>query len=101
MESGRFVVSRPAARVSLDTYAWECAKHSYMETFSEQVGANIRAELARQKKTQAQLADVWGLNQASVSKRMAGTVPVAVTEVAKVADWLGVPMSRLMGDTAA
>ena len=72
-----------------------------METFSEQVGANIRAELARQRKTQAQLADVWGLNQASVSKRMAGTVPVDVNEVAKVADWLGVPMSRLMGETAA
>ncbi len=47
------------------------------------------------------MADVWGLNQASVSKRMAGTVPVDVNEVAKVADWLGVPMSRLMGETAA
>lgn len=71
-----------------------------METFSEQVAANIRAELARQRKTQAQLADVWGLTQASVSKRMSGTVPVDINEVAKAADWLGVPVSRLIEDAA-
>ena len=72
-----------------------------METFSEQVAANIRAELARQKKTQAQLAEVWGINAASVSKRMSGAVPVDVNEVQMAAGWLGVPLSRLMGESAA
>lgn len=72
-----------------------------METFSEKVAANIRAELARQKKTQAQLAEVWGINAASVSKRMSGAVPVDVNEVQMAAGWLGVPLSRLMGESAA
>ena len=87
-------------RVILDVHSRTRAKHSSMETFSEQVAANIRAELARQKKTQAQLADVWGINAASVSKRMSGAVPVDVDEVHKAAVWLGVPVARLIEDAA-
>ena len=49
-----------------------------METSSEQVAANIRAELAEtEEDAKRRLAEAWGLNAASVSaKRMSGAVPV-------------------------
>ena len=87
--------------MSLDTYAWWRAIHADMETFSEQVAANIRAELARQKKTQSHLIEVWGITQGSVSKRLSGATPLDVNEVQKVADWLGIPLSRLITGEAA
>jgi transcriptional regulator with XRE-family HTH domain len=72
-----------------------------MESLSTQVAANVRAEMARQRKRQSDLGDVLGLTQGAVSKRMSGTVALDVNEVGKIAEFLGVPVSALLGDTVS
>jgi len=67
-----------------------------MESLSTHVAANVRAEMARQRKRQADLGDVLGLTQGAVSKRMSGVVALDVDEVGKIAVFLGVPVSALL-----
>lgn len=62
------------------------------------VSANVRAEMARRRITQQQVAEALGLKQGSVSKRLNGRVPWDVNEVSTVADLLGVPVSALIGE---
>ena len=57
------------------------------------IGANVRAELARHGKSQSALAQVLGIAQPGVSKRLAGTVEFGAGELIKVATFLGVPVS--------
>ena len=71
-----------------------------MESLSTQVAANVRAEMARQRKRQADLGEVLGLTQGAISKRMSGTVALDVDEVGKIAAFLGVPVSSLVEDAA-
>lgn len=68
---------------------------------SAQVGANVRAEMARRRIPQRQLAEALGLSQAGVSKRLNGLTPWDVNEITVVAESLGVPVSALIGDTQA
>jgi predicted transcriptional regulator len=67
---------------------------------SNTVGANIRAEMARRKVPQREIADLLDLPQASVSKRLAGEVPWRITELAKIAAFLDVPLAVLLGQEA-
>ena len=67
-----------------------------MESLSTQVAANVRAEMARQRKRQADLGEVLGLTQGAVSKRMSGTVALDVDELGKIADFLGIPATTLI-----
>jgi transcriptional regulator with XRE-family HTH domain len=76
-------------------------RYDGMESLSTQVAANVRAEMARQRKRQSDLGDVLGLTQGAVSKRMSGTVALDVNEVGKIAEFLGVPVSALLGDTVS
>jgi len=46
------------------------------ETATGQAGANVRAEMARRRISQQTLADLIGLSQAGLSKRLNGHVPV-------------------------
>lgn len=64
-------------------------------TVADGIRAEIRAALARQDKTQAELGEAIGLSQQSVSERMRGRVDWSVTEVAAAADWLGLPLVAL------
>lgn len=75
-------------------------RYDGMESLSTQVAANVRAEMARQRKRQADLGEVLGLTQGAVSKRMSGTVALDVDEVGKIARFLGVPVSALIEDAA-
>ena len=70
------------------------------ESPSATVGANVRAEMARRKVPQREVADLLNLPQASVSKRLAGEVPWRITELTKVADFLDVPVAVLLGEAA-
>lgn len=65
---------------------------------AQRVGANVRAELARRKTSQAAIAVVLGMSQAAVSRRLNGTVPFGVDELSRVAATLDVPLSRLIQD---
>lgn len=60
------------------------------EQYVGAIATEIRAELARQKKTQAQLAEALGLNPITVSRRLSGAVPFGTVEIFKSARWLGV-----------
>jgi len=71
-------------------------RYDGMESLSTHVAANVRAEMARQRKRQADLGDVLGLTQGAVSKRMSGVVALDVDEVGKIAVFLGVPVSALL-----
>jgi transcriptional regulator with XRE-family HTH domain len=72
-----------------------------MTTNAEQVAANVRAEMARHRVTQAQLATVLGLHQMSVSRRLNGEVPFDVNELVAVADYLGVDPAALLPERVA
>lgn len=65
------------------------------------VGANIRAELARKRISQRQLADLLGMSGTGVSKRLSGITPIDVDELQQIAQFLDVPVSMLMQDAAA
>ncbi|WP_336791812.1 helix-turn-helix transcriptional regulator [Gordonia malaquae] len=57
----------------------------------------VRAEMARRRKTQADLAPVLGVTRQAVSRRLTGDVPLTVDELAAIADFLDVPVTQLLG----
>lgn len=68
---------------------------------AEQVAATVRAELARQRKTQRDLAAALGISQQTVSRRLAGETPFAIDEIEAAARFLGVSVGALVQDMAA
>lgn len=71
------------------------------ESFSETVGATVRAEMARRKVTQQQVADVLGIAQTQVSRRLNGQVSFNVDELQAVAHLLGMSVQSLVASPAA
>jgi len=63
---------------------------------TEAVASEVRAEMGRQRKTQADLAAVLKIYPATAARRLDGSVPFDVVELATVARWLGVTASELM-----
>lgn len=62
----------------------------------EQIAAEVRAELARRRMSQRQVADILEMVQPAVQQRLAGVRPWRAEELVKLADALGVPLSRFM-----
>jgi len=60
------------------------------------IAAEVRAELARQNKTQREIAEVLRLPQPSVQRRLAGKIPFRGEELVTLADALGVPVERFL-----
>lgn len=67
----------------------------------EEIGASVRAEMSRRGVQQAAVAERLGLPQSAVSKRLRGLTPWSASELAKVADLLGVPVSKLYPESVA
>lgn len=63
--------------------------------YAEAVAAEIRAEMGRQRLNQAHLAQTLGMTVATAARRLRGEVPFNVIELALIANWLDVPVSRL------
>jgi hypothetical protein len=59
-----------------------------------EIANGVRAELARHKRSQRYAAEVLGLPQQSVHQRLAGVTPFRGEELAKLADALGISVSR-------
>lgn len=70
-----------------------CVMHT---TPSALTGANIRAELARQGKSQTSLAAHLGITPSQVSKRLRGDIPLTVDHLAAAADFLDLPVATLI-----
>ncbi len=64
------------------------------------VSGEVRAHLARSRKTQRDLSELLGISQPQVSARLRGSVVWDVDEIAAIAQWLGVPVSDLVRDAA-
>lgn len=60
----------------------------------EAIAAEVRAEVARQQKSQREIGEILGLPQPSVQLRLKGKRPFRAEELAKLADCLGVPVER-------
>lgn len=69
-------------------------------TTTEAVAAEIRAELARRQIPQIKLATLLGTSQVSVSRRLTGQTPISVDELAIIAGFLEVPISKFLKDAA-
>lgn len=70
-------------------------KQTPHEEAAIRVADEVRAELARQRKTAAELAAVLGIGQHTVGTRLKGAVPFNVVELIATASWLGVSVSEL------
>lgn len=62
----------------------------------QQIGRNVRAELARLGKGQDALADLLGVSQPQISKRLAGVIGFEAAELVRIAAEFDIPMSRLV-----
>jgi transcriptional regulator with XRE-family HTH domain len=65
---------------------------------SEAVAANLRAEIARRRVRQIDVAMAMGVSQATVSRKLSGSVPLTVADVYAMADLLHVPVHVLVPD---
>lgn len=62
---------------------------------------NIRAELARRKKNQGDLAELLGITRQGISQRLNGQVQLRVGELQAIADYFGVPVTALLDKAAS
>lgn len=65
------------------------------------LGANIKAEMARRGATQEQLAELLGVSQGQVSRRLNGEITFNVVEVDQIATWLRVEITDLVAGRAS
>lgn len=65
-------------------------------SLARRIGAEIRAEMARQDISQEELARRLGWSQQWVSRRITGVTPVDAGELEAIAAALGVPVSQLL-----
>ena len=56
----------------------------------------IRAEVARQRRTQVEIAELIGVTQVYVSRRLTGQVPLEVADLVDIARILGVSPQELL-----
>jgi transcriptional regulator with XRE-family HTH domain len=64
--------------------------------FGDEVAANVRAEMARQRVTQQDLIERTGWSQPRISRRLTGAVAFDVAELAIVARALGKAPAELL-----
>jgi plasmid maintenance system antidote protein VapI len=60
------------------------------------VAAELRAQMARQQKSIAELADILGLERQAAKKRYDGDKEMTVSEVDRAAGWLGIDRQVLL-----
>lgn len=65
------------------------------------VAANVRAEVARRRLRQSEIAEALELDQRAVSRRLLGYVEFSASELQKLAGLLDVPAATLLGEVSA
>lgn len=61
--------------------------------------AEVRAELARRRIPQSALAYTLKMSEVSISRRLRGETPFDINELVAVAEFLQVPVTRLLPTT--
>lgn len=67
-----------------------------MIDIADVTAGEIRAEMARQRLSQMDLAQRLGISQAKLSRALNGKVPLTLDFIQSVADALGVPFGALL-----
>lgn len=63
---------------------------------AKRVAGELRAELARQKRTSGELASVLGISPHTTGRRLNGETPFNVAELAAACRWLGVSLAEII-----
>lgn len=71
------------------------------EATARRFADEVRAELARQRRTAAELALAIGMSQHTIGKRLNGSIPFNAIEMALVANFLGVTLVTLWARATA
>jgi transcriptional regulator with XRE-family HTH domain len=66
----------------------------------KRIAAEIRAEIARQKKTQRDVAAMLGMTLPSIQFRLSGERSFRAEEIAALAEKLGVPVDQFLSAAA-
>ncbi|MDN4645386.1 helix-turn-helix domain-containing protein [Arthrobacter sp. PsM3] len=66
------------------------------ESVSERVAANVRAEAARLKMSQRDIATALGVSQSSANRRWLGVTPIDVEELYALSAAFSIPVSALL-----
>lgn len=61
-----------------------------------QIGQNVKAEMIRAGKGQDVLADLLGVSQPQISRRLAGSIGFEAAELVRIAAELNIPVARLV-----
>ena len=64
------------------------------------VAANVRAELARKRISQTEVAARLGVSRQNVAQRLSGRVDFRVGELVAIAGLLNIPVTALLVDAA-
>ncbi|GAA0189641.1 hypothetical protein GCM10008944_01250 [Cytobacillus oceanisediminis] len=62
---------------------------------AEAVASEVRAHMARQRKTQGDLAQALGIGEHTAGRRLRAEIPFDVIELEQIALWLDVPVADL------
>lgn len=65
-------------------------------TDRQRIAAEVRAEIARQSKTQREVAELVGMAQQALQLRLAGSRSFRAEEISKLAEVLGVPVEQFL-----
>lgn len=68
------------------------------DEIAQSVAAEVRAQLARQRRSGRSIAKEIGYSQQSMSLRLTGKIPLNVVELTAIARILGVPVKALLPD---
>ena len=71
-------------------------KQTPEDAFAVSIADEIRAELARQRKTAADLAIVLGITQHTMGRRLNGQTPFNMIEMSRVAAFLGTSIQTIL-----
>lgn len=63
------------------------------------IASVVRSELEHHRMSQRAAAEILGLPQQSVQQRLAGEIPFRAEELAKLANALSIPVSRLFPES--
>ena len=68
-------------------------------TWSRRVAAAVRAEMTTQQRSSGALAEVLGVSEPTVRKRLDGEIPFDLVELERTAAWLDTTPSELLART--
>lgn len=68
---------------------------------SERIASNVRAEMARRRITQTEIAKKAGIPQSGLSRRLVGSTPFTVNEIERIAEVLDIQVNELIGEAVA